>query len=256
VLDRDGVHYARMASHAHTVGAARVLSFGEHPMADLRLLGADLGPDGSAVRVQIDGRVVAFRLDAPGRHLVTNALAVLATAWALGIDPADGAAALAGWRPGAGRGARETLPWGAGPREGSLTLFDESYNASPTSVMAAIAVLGQVAVEPGGRRVLVLGDMRELGPTAPDLHAALAEPIAQAGVDRVYTAGPLSDHLHRRLGPEVGVRHAATSRDLISALLADLRAGDVVTVKGSLGSDMAPIVEALRAASASHAVAC
>src|SRR5262249_36922340 len=128
---------------------------------------------------------------------------------------------------------------------GSIELIDESYNASPAAMRAAFAVLARA--EPGlrGRRIAVLGDMRELGKTAAELHAGLARPLIEAVVVLVLPCGPPILSLQPALPRGRRGAHAADSQALVPAVLAVLRPGDVVLVKGSLGTRMAPIVEAL-----------
>ncbi|MEA2782370.1 MAG: UDP-N-acetylmuramoyl-tripeptide--D-alanyl-D-alanine ligase, partial [Rhodospirillaceae bacterium] len=140
-----------------------------------------------------------------------------------------------------GRGQRHKIRLG----DGSFELIDESYNASPAAVRAALSVLSSTRPGTGGRRIAVLGDMRELGAAAPQLHAELADSLALAGVDLALTCGPLMAMLHEALSRERRGAHAPDAQALVPAVLAAVRPGDVVLVKGSLGSRMAPIVEAL-----------
>jgi UDP-N-acetylmuramyl pentapeptide synthase len=131
---------------------------------------------------------------------------------------------------------------------GELLLIDESYNANPASVAAALALLGAAKPGRGGRRIAVLGDMLELGGMGAELHAGLIEPVTAAGVDLVYAAGPLMAHLWERVAPEKRGAYASASDGLSAPLLASLRPGDVVMIKGSLGSRMGPLADAIRAA--------
>ena len=144
-------------------------------------------------------------------------------------------------QPASGRGTRVTLR----VHGGSALLIDESYNANPASMAAAIALLGQAAVGGQGRRIAVLGDMLELGAQGPALHRALAEPIQAAGVDLVFCGGPLMSALWEALPSGTRGGYAETAAGLEPAVLAAIRAGDAVMVKGSLGSKMGPIVKAL-----------
>jgi len=111
---------------------------------------------------------------------------------------------------------------------------------------AAIANLARTAPGAGGRRIAVLGDMLELGPTGPELHAGLAAPLAEHGIDLVFASGPLMHHLW----PAIAVRqrggYAGASAEIAEAVAAQVRAGDVVMIKGSNGSKMSVVVEALR----------
>ena len=128
---------------------------------------------------------------------------------------------------------------------GSALLIDESYNANPASMAAAVALLGQAPVGSQGRRIAVLGDMLELGSKGPALHRALAEPIEAAGLDLVFCSGPLMHALWEALPSGRRGGYAETAAGLEPAVLAAIRAGDAVMVKGSLGSKMGPIVKAL-----------
>ncbi len=242
ILNRDIATYERLRAHADASAAGHLLTFGEHGDADARLLDCTVSSDGSDVSAVILGQRVAFRLGAPGRHNALNALGVLLAARAAGIDVQAAAASLGRAKAGPGRGARSSLALA----DGTVTLIDESYNANPTSMRAALAVLGATEPVGQGRRIAVLGDMLELGPEAERLHAELADDLLAARVDLVYAAGPLTRALFLRL-PE-GVRglwgEAATA---IQDPLADgLHAGDIVMVKGSNGSRMGPLVASLK----------
>jgi UDP-N-acetylmuramoyl-tripeptide--D-alanyl-D-alanine ligase len=174
-------------------------------------------------------------------HLVHNSLGVLAAVALVGGDLALAALALAKFKPAAGRGTRATLR----APGGSALLIDESYNANPASMRAAIALLGQAPVGARGRRIAVLGDMLELGPTGAELHRALAGPLQEAAVDLVFCSGPLMRGLWEALPSNHKGGYAETAADLEPAVLAAVHGGDVVMVKGSLGSKMGPIVKAL-----------
>jgi UDP-N-acetylmuramoyl-tripeptide--D-alanyl-D-alanine ligase len=241
VLNRDSEHYARMRRHAERSPAGRIVTFGRHEAADWRLEAAELAPEHSEVTVACRGqRRLAFRLGVPGRHWVMNSLGVLAVAEALGADVARAARALADLRPPAGRGQRRRVALACG---GEALLLDESYNANPASMRAALDLLSQMP----GRRLAALGDMLELGERSAELHAALVDPIVSAGVDRVFTCGPQMAHLHAALPPDRRGAHESDSTSLAAAVKEALRPGDVLLVKGSLGSRMARIVDALPA---------
>jgi len=134
--------------------------------------------------------------------------------------------------------------------KGDLLLLDESYNANPESMAAALALLATAAKPRKGRRIAVLGDMLELGEFSADLHKGLLKPFEAARIDRLYAAGPMMRHLYDAVDPVRQARYAANSNELVSDLLADLQPGDSVVIKGSLGSKMGPVVDALRKAHA------
>jgi UDP-N-acetylmuramoyl-tripeptide--D-alanyl-D-alanine ligase len=241
VLPRDNAQYARLAESARKTKVARVVSFGEHAEADARLLDAALKHDCSTVRANILGDEVTYKVGVPGKHLVMNSLAVLAAAKLAGADLALSALALADLEPPAGRGRRVTLEVPGG----QALLIDESYNANPASMRAALEVLGQAPIGSRGRRVAVLGDMLELGTDAADLHRGLADPLVAANVDTVYCAGPLMRELWDALPAALRGGYAETAEQLESEILTAVRAGDAIMVKGSNGSRMGPIVQAL-----------
>jgi UDP-N-acetylmuramoyl-tripeptide--D-alanyl-D-alanine ligase len=241
VLPRDNGQFARLAESARRAGVARVVSFGEHQDADARLIDTGLKSDCSTVRANILGDEVTYKVGVPGKHLVMNSLAVLAAARLAGADLALAALALGELEPPAGRGRRQTLDVAGG----QALLIDESYNANPASVRAALEVLAQAPLGSRGRRIAVLGDMLELGSDAAALHRALAEAIAAANVDTVYCAGPLMRELWDALPAALRGGYAESAGQLEPEVLAAVRAGDAIMVKGSNGSRMGPIVKAL-----------
>jgi len=241
VINRDNAQYARLAAAAKAAGVKRIVSFGEHDDTDAFLLRYSLQPESSTAEAIILGEPVTYKLGAPGRHLLLNSIAVLAVAALVGADLALAALALNNLKPATGRGARITLRLPGG----RALLLDESYNANPASMAAAIALLGQAPVGNLGRRIAVLGDMLELGPQGPALHRGLVEKIEAASIDLVFCSGPLMKKLWEALPSGRRGSYADTAATLEPAVLAAIRAGDAVMVKGSLGSKMGPIVKAL-----------
>jgi UDP-N-acetylmuramoyl-tripeptide--D-alanyl-D-alanine ligase len=241
VINRDNPHFARLQQAAKAAGIERIVSFGEHKSAGARVLKFALQADSSTVAARILDADVTYKLGAPGRHVVWNSLAVLAAASLAGADLALAALALANLAPPSGRGARLTLQLPGG----TATLIDESYNANPASMRAALALLGQAPLGPRGRRIAVLGEMLELGTQGIDLHRGLLDPIIENSIDLVFCAGPLYAGLWEALPSERRGGYAVTSAALEAELLRVLHAGDAVMIKGSLGSKMGPIVKAL-----------
>ena len=221
--------------------AGRFVTFGEAPGADVRLVSCGLHADLSVVEADVFGTRVAYKIGSPGKHIVMNSLSVLAAARLIGADLALVALSLADLTPPQGRGARQRLS-AAG---GEMILMDESYNANPASMRAALENLGRLAPTGHGRRIAVLGDMLELGQGGSAMHADLAGAIEDNHVDLVFAAGPLMRNLYDALPSARRGAYAASSAALEAHVLDTLRAGDVVTVKGSLGSKMGPLVKAM-----------
>ena len=221
----------------------RITSFGRNPESGVCCKDAVLAPDGSEVTAQLaGGRALTYRLAIPGAHIVQNSLAVLAALQAAKVDIEQAVPALAALKPPAGRGTRTELSNG----DGSVLLIDESYNANPASMKAALSVLATVPRERYRRRIAVLGDMLELGNESPQLHAGLKEAVDAAGADLVFACGPQMAHLFETLPPDRRAAWAQESSGIQSALLDTVSAGDAVMIKGSNGSRMAPLVAAVR----------
>jgi UDP-N-acetylmuramoyl-tripeptide--D-alanyl-D-alanine ligase len=241
VLNRDNPQFARLESHAKQSGIARIVSFGADAKSEARLLDLSLHATCSAVHANILDHDITYKIGMPGRHMAMNSLAVLAGASLLGADLARAALSLSQLEAAAGRGVRRVLEVG----HGEATLIDESYNANPASMGAALNVLGQAEIGPHGRRIAVLGDMLELGPTGPALHRSLADAIKSNHIDLVYCCGPLMRNLWDALSTGKRGGYAGDSGTLEAQAVAAIRAGDAIVVKGSLGSKMKLIVNAL-----------
>jgi UDP-N-acetylmuramoyl-tripeptide--D-alanyl-D-alanine ligase len=240
VLNRDNAQFDRLANAARAV-RARVVGFGAHKAAEARLIDVALRPEGSAVHAVILGDEITYKLGTPGRHIVENSLAVLASAKLVGADLAVVALALGRLRPPKGRGDRFRLNLG----RGEALLIDESYNANPASMHAAFEVLGRAPVGPQGRRIAVLGDMLELGREGAALHRALAGPAEEAGIDLVFCAGPLMRSLWDALPAGRRGGYAESAERIEAELVAALRPGDAIMIKGSNGSRMGRIAAKL-----------
>jgi UDP-N-acetylmuramoyl-tripeptide--D-alanyl-D-alanine ligase len=241
VLNRDNSQFARLSRRARKCGISRIVSFGANKRAEARLLDISLHATCSAVHADILGHEVTYKLGMPGRHMAMNSLAVLSAALLAGADLALASLSLSQLEPAAGRGVRHTL---AVPG-GEIILIDESYNANPASMVAALSVLGQTHVGSQGRRIAVLGDMLELGATAAALHAGLNDAIKTHHVDLVYCCGPLMRSLWDALSTGKRGGYADSAANLEAQVLAVVRAGDAVMIKGSFGSKMKTIVTAL-----------
>ncbi|OHV82368.1 UDP-N-acetylmuramoylalanyl-D-glutamyl-2,6-diaminopimelate--D-alanyl-D-alanine ligase [Ensifer sp. LCM 4579] len=244
VINRDTPQYELLEKAAQAAGVGHIHSFGANPKADYRLVEFSGGAEGSVLWAGVGGRTLEVAIGAPGRHIAENALAVIAAAECAGADLDRVVAALATIQPEKGRGLRHHLEMGTG----HMTLIDESYNANPASMRAAIALLRDAEPAPGGRRIAILGDMLEMGEHAAEAHAGLATPIVEAGIADVWLAGPAMAHLRDALPPEISVVYRESVGDLSSYAVGALAAGDVVMVKSSKGTGCGRIVEALRGA--------
>ena len=230
----DGATGMADAARAAEARGLQVIRFGTGPHCEARLSALSLDADGSRLTMTLDGVAHQARLAAPGRHMAMNALACLAVVRALGGDVVQAAAALAEFRPGAGRGALRALP-------GDARLLDESYNASGASVRAALEVM---RLTPARRRVVVLGDMLELGEFSLEEHESLNSSVRDSA-DIVYCCGSMMTKLYELLPATLQGGCAPDSQHLAPLVAAALRPGDLVLVKGSNGSRMRLVVDAL-----------
>jgi UDP-N-acetylmuramoyl-tripeptide--D-alanyl-D-alanine ligase len=242
ILNRDNEHFARLAERAGEAGIGRIVSFGRESRADAALTAFEAQPDGSRVEADYLGESVTYQVGARGEHLAVNSLAALAAVKILGGNIHEAAPALAEFGAPAGRGALTVHAI----EGGTFSLIDEAYNANPASMSAAFAVLGSLPREEASRRVAVLGDMRELGALSEALHEGLAAGVSAAGIDTVYCCGPHMAALFAALPLARRGAWAENAEDLKDTVLAEIRAGDAVMIKGSLGSRMGPIVEAIK----------
>jgi UDP-N-acetylmuramoyl-tripeptide--D-alanyl-D-alanine ligase len=238
VLNADDRWFDFLRAEAAKAGA-RVLTFGSGDDVDAELLALAPTAEGARVTARLGGENLAFPIRQSGYHWGLNSLAALLMLGELGVDHQTGVAALATFEPLEGRGAARQvqLPGGA------FTLIDESYNANPLSVTAALRTLGARATT--GRRIVALTDMLELGPQTENLHAGLAEPIAAAHVDQVFCAGPLMEFLWRALPPTRRGGYARSAAELEPQLVRAIEPGDVVMVKGSRDSKAHALAKAL-----------
>jgi UDP-N-acetylmuramoyl-tripeptide--D-alanyl-D-alanine ligase len=241
LLNRDDGRWKLLERLARDAGVKNVVGFGENARAQVRLTKCELAADHSLISVKIGGKEIEARVGAPGRHFVQNALAVLGAARLVGADLKAVVAALAELVPETGRGRQHRL----GTESGAFTLIDESYNANPASMKAAIELLEATPVAAEGRRIAVLGDMLELGSHSAKLHAGLARVISETHTDIVLMAGPQMKNLADTLPGDIRKEYRPSVDDLKPILLDAVRPGDVVMVKSSKGIGFSKLVEAL-----------
>ncbi|WP_208347776.1 UDP-N-acetylmuramoyl-tripeptide--D-alanyl-D-alanine ligase [Pseudaestuariivita rosea] len=230
---------------------AKQMLFG-HMGADFRLLNVKLAENATVIQADIHGEATLFKLSSTGRHFAMNALAVLAATEALGADLARAAIDIGLWRPPAGRGMRQRLVLDDIDEGAIVDLIDDAYNANPTSLTAALEVLaaaqpihnvGRIAK---GRRIAILGDMLELGDDGPDMHRAIADDPSMELITRVHCVGALMRHLWDALPPEKRGEWVENATDLAQKAHRLADPGDVILVKGSKGSKVSLVVEALQ----------
>ena len=241
LLNRDDAHFALLQKLARKAGVKKIRGFGENPRSDYRLESCDLEATVSRITANIAGQRIEAEIGVPGRHIVQNVLAVLGAAHLAGADVEKAAAALAGLSAERGRGMRHRLKH----PDGEITLIDESYNANPASMQAAIRLLDAADVEGKGRRIAVLGDVLELGAHSAKLHAELAEIIAGTRTDMVLLAGKEMKALADSLPKGTKKEYRDNVEEIIPLVLETVRPGDAVMVKSSNGVGFSRLVDAL-----------
>ncbi len=243
VLNRDNASFDRLYNHARRLDIDRVTTFGSDSACTVQLLEVEPAPDHTRVVAVVAGRRLSWTVGGIGRHWGINSAGVVATLHALNVDlePCLEQLARVSAKRGRGGQVRLSLP------DGDATLIDESYNASPPAIRAALAVFATTPMSPGGRRILALGDMLELGATEREAHAALSEAVRAARPHAVYLCGPRMEALRDALGPDQVTGYADTAADLAEQVADAVVPGDVLLIKGSLGMGMKAIVEAVEA---------
>ena len=239
VLPIDNPYFELLRKRAEEAGAASFVTFGEAEEATFRLTEYTADGDGAVLNTVICGQERTIKVGAPGRHQALNMLAALAAAQAVGAPLEPAIEALSQLQPAEGRGARKTFAAG----KGTATLIDESYNANPASMAAAISLLSATPAQ--GRRIAVLGEMLELGSEAADLHGALGDALIAAKIDLVYASGELMRHMWDRIPPRMRGIYAGSAVGLVGPVSDAINEGDVVMVKGSNASKVSAVAKAL-----------
>ncbi|MEC7463079.1 MAG: UDP-N-acetylmuramoyl-tripeptide--D-alanyl-D-alanine ligase [Pseudomonadota bacterium] len=240
IINRDTEYFSLLSKMAKDAGASSIISFGQHLDSNMRLIECIPNGFGSLIKARWQNELISYQVSQPGVHWAHNSLAVLATADALGAEIHSAAKMLATLPPMQGRGAVHVIPWG----DGTIKLIDDSYNASPESMSAALETLG--SLRPcGGRRVAVMGDMLELGDTSRSAHLALKKHIEKNDIDTVFLVGTEITALTEVLHKSQISATADTADALLPSVLSGLRAGDIVIIKASNGIGLDLIVSAL-----------
>ncbi|HKQ93963.1 MAG TPA: CapA family protein [Aestuariivirgaceae bacterium] len=243
IVNRDMPLFDRVRDNAAAHGAGRVVTFGAHQEADVRLLEVDTAPEWSVVVASVHGERVTYEVPLPGRPMVMNSLAALAAVHAVGADWRGAAADLASYETAEGRLKRLRVPIGTSDFE----LIDDSFSAEQASMIANFEVLSLARPRSGGRRIVVLGEIGGL--TNPQqTHAELSDPLIATGVDKVFTYGDELLSLRDKLPERMLGAHSQDPRALADAVLEDVRPGDVVSAKGcSITSAFEQVMVELRA---------
>ena len=250
ILNADVATAPILRAKALSVGAI-ALSFGTSSTADYRLTEVRAVNDITVVQGMRLGEPVLFKVLSPGKHFAANALGALAVAEAMGCDPVVAACDMGLWHPPAGRGTRETIVLDP-IDETTFELFDDAFNANPASVAASLDVLIDARPTDGkgrvgqGRRIAVLGDMLELGPTEGALHAAVAHHPGLSAVHVIHCVGPRMRALYAQLPRSQRGQWVETAAELAAHARHLIDAGDIILVKGSKGSKVSLVVDALR----------
>jgi len=248
VLNYDNPHFARLTKKAEQAGVKKIISFGNNELADVKVLRHFFHDTCSCVIADIMGKVMTYKVGMLGYHWVMNSLAVLATVDAVGADLGLSGLGLAELQPLAGRGRRERIYFDIAT-ESSLLIIDESYNANPASMKAAIKTLGECENSERGRKIAVLSDMGELGEQADQLHCDLGPVLDEAGVEKIFAIGKhmkqLADFIVKHY-PAIHVNYFNDKNALERALVHDIRSGDVIMIKGSNSQGMSSTVEKLK----------
>ena len=229
VVNRDDTRVMGIPMPAST----RVISFGRHPEATVRLLHAEVHSEdlSTSALLEVDHRQVAVRIRSPGMHLAHNAAAALAVAWGLGLDPAASAEAMADYQPVGMRLRRESLP-------GGVSVINDAYNANPESMRASLRMLSGLS----GRRFAVLGDMLELGSDEIELHRDVLGHAVGQGLDLVLVVG---ERMAAAAAAHESVRCCTSHEEAAEFLAAQLSSGDTLLVKGSRGARMERVLHLL-----------
>jgi UDP-N-acetylmuramoyl-tripeptide--D-alanyl-D-alanine ligase len=241
ILNRDSATFERLKEHADRRSIRNLVTFGADPLATVRLTHWLPMDRCSIIQVAVNGTRYSYRLPIAGRHMAMNSLAALATVLALDADWRQAAADLATFAPVQGRMEEVAITL----EGGEIRVINDAFNANPASMTAALATLAAIAPPSGGRRIAVLGEMKELGAESERLHADLAGPVVNAKVARVFTLGDSLTALRGTLPPSLLAPHAGSVAELAKLLQEELSPGDIVLVKGSHGSHVGEVVPLL-----------
>ncbi|WP_102866896.1 UDP-N-acetylmuramoylalanyl-D-glutamyl-2,6-diaminopimelate--D-alanyl-D-alanine ligase [Pseudovibrio exalbescens] len=242
ILNRDNRQYDLLRYLASIAGVKNIVTFGQRKGA--QAVSEKIVPraDCTTMTANILGNSITYKIGSPGAHHINNSLAVLAGVSELGADIALAGLALGEMKPPKGRGEQTLLTINGR----TAHLIDESYNANPASMKAALELLGTLPIEGRGRRIAVVGDMLELGPDSEQFHARIAGIVESAGIDLVYCVGTEMKALWDALPGDRRVAYSKDSKGMVERVVNDLSPADIIMIKGSLGTRMGLIVDAVK----------
>lgn len=243
ILNADNKFFPNLKACSQAVGIKSLLTFGSAKDADSRLISLSSDCQGSYVEASIIGKRISYRVSLPGKHEVMNSLATLTAIHAAGADIDAAAASFGQLVPLPGRGKS----YQCRILGGSIKLIDESYNANPASMRAALDNLGNTEIDPPGRRIAVLGDMLELGRNSQAYHLNLAPTILENQVEKIFAVGIQMERLFESLPPNIQCFCSTDTKGLTKEILKILQPNDIVLVKGSNAIGMASVVTEIRA---------
>lgn len=243
ILPKDSPYYDYLAERAKSMGVAKIISFGKHSEAMVQLIDYKFDPQEgiSRIKARVFDCEISYTLLFKGEHLAIDSLIALGVAHSFNLDLQIACDCLSGVEPLKGRGVWHKISW----RGGHFTLIDDAYNANLASMKAGLAVLASTPPQHKGRRVAVLGEMRELGHKSRDHHLEIAEELKGLGIDRVFVVGAEAECLFEALSPAVRGGYALKPETLFPLIESELVQGDVVLVKGSNGSKVSHVVDYL-----------
>ncbi len=246
ILNRDAALFERQVDNAEKAGVRNIITFGLHEQADMKATACTLQPDSSAVTVVFQENEVSFQVNQPGEHIVLDCLCALAAVHAAGGNWLRAADDIAG-SPILGRRNEQLSIEIPG---GQITLIDDTFSANPASIKAGLGVIGLTEPSPGGRRIAVIGEIKELGETSPQLHTDLAPHVLHAGIDVLFTVGRDLEGIWTALPEKMPGRHSEDPERIARAVVKEVRAGDIVWVKGSRRSaaNLEKILSAIKGA--------
>lgn len=243
VINRDIGMFGQVLERARRFGAPRIVTYGRHEEADIRLLDFELHGEYSRARAAVHGEEIEYEIPVPGSAMIANSLAMLAAVEAVGADWRQAARDLSSYRTRHGRLQRARVPIAGG----HFDLIDDTWNNTEAAMLANFEVLRLAEPQPGGRRIAVLQQIGWIDGISQEVHAGLAGPLKDARADKVFTLGDEMLHMRARLPPEMLGLHAAAADELASAVLDEVRPGDVVSAKGSsITAGFADVMRRLR----------